>query len=152
MAARVLDIRYIAGITDGEGCITIVKRSIAGVNGARFIPVVVISMTDKAAVRQIHRRFGGTLYLKKANKPGHKPAWQWRITGHNLLNFLKAVSPYLLVKGTQAKLAMKLAKIQAANRQGAVKGEWGRRALSRELVVQRAAICKEIQRLNKRGV
>jgi len=104
-------IAYIAGIIDGEGCISIQverrRRIIYGkeINTVTFRPYLEVGMTDEACLRFIHKAIGlGSLRLKK-HEPPLKDSWALVVTGQsNLTMILSLVIPYLIVKRKQGEL------------------------------------------------
>jgi LAGLIDADG endonuclease len=104
-------IAYIAGIIDGEGCISIQvdrrPRLIRGkeINTVTFKPYLEIGMTDEACLRFIHKAIGlGSLRFKK-HEPPLKDSWVFVVTGQrHLTMILTLVNPYLIVKRKQGEL------------------------------------------------
>lgn len=83
---------YIAGILDGEGTITLVKR-----NSHRY-PIVSVSSTSKELLDFLRHEVGGTICNHKTYKDHHKQSWSWRLTSNNALNLLNDVIPFMLEK------------------------------------------------------
>lgn len=96
------DKAYIAGLMDGEGCITISRTAPTGKRGeisARFNPVVSIANTDLPVLQWIQRHFGGHLHLLTTwNKPCYSLSWGTR----NAARFLDIIYPFLQIKKQQA--------------------------------------------------
>jgi hypothetical protein len=77
----VMDIAWLAGLIEGEGCISL-RMNDRGY--AR--PTVAVSMTDLDVLERAHRVSGlGTIKPRKwNNKPAHwKDAWIWSISGRD---------------------------------------------------------------------
>ena len=75
------DISYIAGLFDGEGCITYKQYMRKRKHQKKAYPTwsirMEISMTDKSVLVWFHEMLGcGT--LRKKPRPGHKMQWRWR--------------------------------------------------------------------------
>lgn len=94
----IADIAYIAGLFDGEGCIT--------ENGKGFF-VAQIGMTDEPVIRWV-ARLGGTVRIEAGpNRGNRKPLYRWRLMAANDVQaFLRAIHPYLRVKQSAAENAI----------------------------------------------
>lgn len=88
---------YLAGLFDGEGCITRTNDH----------PIVQIGMTDEPVMRWV-AEIGGTLRVEDhPNRGNRKPLYRWRLlAGSDVREFLWALFPYLRVKRTQAEEAI----------------------------------------------
>jgi hypothetical protein len=104
MIEDLLDLAYIAGIIDGEGCITI-KRSKRKYrnNKIGYEPCIGIKMTDLAPLELIQKYFGGNLNPVKVGER-NKPTYNLSLTWHMAENLAKNILPYLRVKQIQAKI------------------------------------------------
>lgn len=134
---------YLAGVFDGEGCIT--AQFAFGVNKRRANSrlMVHIAMREKNAVAMFYERFGGTLRID-IDKRGH-PMYQWYLLGSNTTTFLEVMSKLLVLKKVQAVLGWELAR-----RMGAIKVR-GKRPrgsfiLSDEEINRRILLATEITR------
>lgn len=88
---------YMAGIVDGEGCITI--HSTRGYFG---LEIYVVN-TYKPLLDWVESLFGGATYLHKVKT---SPRWDWQIRGKDAQDLLITLLPYLIVKRNQAELAI----------------------------------------------
>ena len=103
------DAAYIAGLFDGEGCVTYkqywdVKRK----NRPRRYKVwriaMEMSMTDEPVIRWVHELVKcGTVRLNVKNKspsskPYYKDQWRWRCTHRDAYQIAKILWPYAQVK------------------------------------------------------
>jgi len=100
------DIAYLAGLFDGEGCVTCkqkkTKRPDRGgkVYNQWYIRCEV-SMTDKAAIEWIHETLGFGWSREKIykNRPAHyKRQWRWCCGYRDALTFAKLIWPFTQVK------------------------------------------------------
>lgn len=84
---------YIAGLIDGEGCIT-------RANGRLLVQ---IGMTDETVIRWLGQ-IGGTIRVEDGPGRGNrKPLYRWRVmAGDEVRRLLRSVLPYLIVKRAQA--------------------------------------------------
>jgi len=101
---RKIDLAYLAGILDGEGCVHIAKekRKQSFVYKLR----VQVSMVDKVPPMLAHNTFGGYLRLRDRNAKW-KPLWEWQVKSNNAVTCLKVLLPYLRTKRVEAELALK---------------------------------------------
>jgi len=102
---------YLAGILDGEGCITIgagQKETCVNYNA-----IVVVQNTSKVLIDWMQQKFGGQTYLSKRETATTRTAYMWRITKKkDIENLLLAVLPYLIVKKEQAKILLNFVRLE----------------------------------------
>ena len=99
------DAAYIAGLFDGEGCVTCkqkkTKRADRGgkIYNQWYIRCE-ISMTDKAVIDWLHETlgFGWSAEKRYNNKPKYKKQWRWCCGYRDALTFAKLVWPFAQVK------------------------------------------------------
>lgn len=108
------DKAYIAGLFDGEGCISI--RENKGKKGY-VNPVIVmdciISMTDFETVEWVHKVSGlGSLYIRDRTKENYKDQLRWAASSNQAAEFLKLILPYLHNKKEQAEIAIEFQSIE----------------------------------------
>jgi hypothetical protein len=106
-----LDIRYVAGLFDGEGWVRADPFIPKGRDWPRYQLVVGIGMTHRPIIEALYAEFGGMCssydgYAKRT--PGARTIWRWGAASLIAYDFLRAVEPHLLVKRDQALLAMQL--------------------------------------------
>ena len=70
-----IDIKYLAGFFDGEGCVEI--------NPNKIQDRISVVNTNKIILECIQETFGGTIYSKKIFGLSKKPQWVWRLYGRN---------------------------------------------------------------------
>jgi hypothetical protein len=96
------DKAYLAGIIDGEGCITVCK-------GAKYdnrVVTVAVVMNDREAVDMLFAAFGGCFFEVKKSNPKWNDSFRWAVKQRKAKIALEAVLPYLRVKDRQARLAL----------------------------------------------
>ena len=103
-----IEISYLAGFFDGEGCIGFYRRK----NGRDSL-VVTVGGTDEWSIRR-YLQLGGSVhgpYAPRIGKFGHqnKMLWQWRVTGKKAQPILRTLAPHLGLKRSQAEIALSLA-------------------------------------------
>lgn len=94
---------YLAGLLDGEGCVTLTKRR------SSVEPVIKVALTVKTPLELLHSYYGGnfTYYAEKAN-PKWKPSWTWSLYSPDTIKLcLKELGELLLVKKAQADLMLR---------------------------------------------
>lgn len=91
---------YAAGLLDGEGCLTLTKRS----NGKGYAARMDMGMSAKAlaVLTAMQERFGGTLRQFRPATERWEAAWTWSLFGGDCIAFLERVLPHLVLKREQA--------------------------------------------------
>lgn len=139
---------YIAGIIDGEGCISIQKvrsgnAKIASA-GYAYRGCVAVKMTDESLVRWFQEVTGlGSAIKAQVPSGNRRQAWAWTCWSKQALALLNRVRPHLRLKGAQAD---NLAAFQYGMRFG------GRQALTHSELAQREHHYQVSRKLNERGL
>src|SRR3990167_8928955 len=141
------DLAYIAGLYDGEGCITLVKQ-IEKRRSKEYIyynPKASIGMTNRKAIDFVAERFKGNIWFIKKNGVW-KPLYHFDISNcKRVFVFLKEIYPYLQVKKEQARIVLEF----IASRENLPNNvRWGESSYTTE----HHKLCEEIRKLNKRGI
>lgn len=97
-------ISYIAGIIDGEGCITIGRVKSSKGNFTYYVKLTV-HMQKLEAIKIISKYFNKDYSISVLNG---KRYYSFYSTKDNLENILKKIIPYLQVKKEEARLGLKL--------------------------------------------
>jgi|SRR3989344_1219440 len=98
---------YLAGLMDGEGCISIRKTFQYGKD--QFKPMVEVGMTDIEPMMLLQKTFGGS-YWPEIVRGMNLPVTKWRVTGSHVIPVLEPLLPYMLAKRRQAEIALSLAR------------------------------------------
>ena len=98
-----MEIAYLAGLIDGEGCI-VIKKNKSTNRLYNYSLRLTVQMYHKDVIYAIYCRFGGNIHILK-NK-----IWFWDIGGLDAGDLLKELLPYLIVKKEQAELALNFLK------------------------------------------
>lgn len=148
---REIDLAYIAGLVDGEGCIRI-KKSTYGIRirkdcqNPTYSEMIQIRMVNEPAIKFIQSRFGGNYYLEK--RPyGNKPLYCYQITCKLASNMIKQLLPYLKVKKEVAKIVLKLRKSKE-NKDSFLRGCPTKQPMKKEIVDFRESLYLETKKLN----
>lgn len=102
------DLGYIAGIVDGEGCITIVKQApnkLRKEKNSRYGIVCQVANTDKRLIDWLHDCFGGSIRITEKREKW-RTAWTWAIRSTQAFKFLKLIRDYSLIKQNQIDLVI----------------------------------------------
>ena len=98
-------IAYIAGLFDGEGCVTCKKKPTkrkdrGGKIYNQWYIRCEIAMTNRAVIEWIHEvlGFGWCAEKRYNNKPKYKKQWRWCCGYRDALLFAKIIWPYTQVK------------------------------------------------------
>ena len=100
-----IDIRYMAGLFDGEGCICLVKQkrvdSVLPIYSIRCV----LSMCDKPFIKSVQAQFGGLYTERRGSGPQRNSfALQW--CNNRAKPFLEALLPHLIMKREEAVIAL----------------------------------------------
>jgi hypothetical protein len=101
------DKAYLAGIIDGEGSITIHRRTPKGKNNPVYALYVGIATTSPALKRWLEERFPERVYIKKLprSREHHRQVYDFVLSGNRqVMVFLREIAPYLVIKREQAEL------------------------------------------------
>ena len=103
---QINDIAYIAGLFDGEGCVTCKKKPTkrpdrGGKIYNQWYIRCEISMTDKEVISRLHETlgFGWSAEKKYSKRPkNYKRQWRWCCGYRDALTFAKLIWPFTQVK------------------------------------------------------
>ena len=103
--ARGNKLSYIAGIIDGEGCLSIHKTKHKNRKGfgLSYQIVVSVEMCSKKIINILFNEFGGSMGTRIRDKKW-KRTYSWRISSNKAKEFLIMILPYLIEKKPQAEL------------------------------------------------
>ncbi len=101
------DLAYLAGLFDGEGCITIGKRSDG--NKHHYLRASV-EMANEYVPNLLKFHFGGSVHKRDFRNRGWQIQWAWSIHTKGAGFFLKSILPYLKIKRNEAELALEFLK------------------------------------------
>lgn len=104
-----LNIYYIAGFIDGEGCISITKTKKRMAGGSpRYFPYLAISNTNLYILEMLKEKYPiGRKIREVLRKEGNRQCYSVRWDGNELRRFLEDIEPYLIEKKKQAQLVLK---------------------------------------------
>ncbi|MDO5535856.1 MAG: hypothetical protein Q4F65_14560 [Propionibacteriaceae bacterium] len=104
-----MDIAYVAGLIDGEGCIHLGTRK--GTYRAR----VTVGMTEVALplLRELQEEWQGSIYCSRQPTEKWAGAWVWSVQGAPARVLLESLTPHLRLKKEQATLALEVEDIRS---------------------------------------
>jgi hypothetical protein len=107
---RSIQLAYLAGLIDGEGCIYI-KKSEKDANKqqkyASYTLSICINQTDKESIDYIKGIFGGNITIGKQYGLGYLPVMRWEVGHQRTFELCKDLIPFLRIKKKQAELAVR---------------------------------------------
>ena len=138
-----VDLAYIAGLFDGEGCISYERKPPYGIH-----VIVIMGQTEEYLIRWLYLAYGGRVRVRKAPTkfPNAKPLYVWWLRANEACSFLGDILPYLRIKKPQAEASIKYQEYLNS-------GHWGGKGhpLTNEQIALREAHRILIASLNKKG-
>jgi hypothetical protein len=136
-------VSYLAGVTDSEGSIGIVKHKRKERLTPAYEPRLQVGNTSKEMLDLFVKTFGGKLTPEKRLTRGGKDFYIWTVYGVPMVKAIEAMLPYLIVKREQAKLVIALQQRiwKRSQREGDSKG------VSQSELEAREKIYLEVKRL-----
>jgi len=99
-----MEIAYLAGLFDGEGCISIQQsKNVKGI--FNYCLKLIVHMNCKEIIDILQETFGGSVYIRKDK------SYAWECTGTEADETLKLIVPYLIEKKKQAELGIDYSEI-----------------------------------------
>jgi hypothetical protein len=108
-ATRLVELAYIAGLFDGEGCVVIAKRVIARHRTParhQYILMVSLTNTNRPILDRLKEMFGGVIVTAKHKKSHWLPCYTWSITARRGARFLRRIHRRVRIKSAQVDLAL----------------------------------------------
>ena len=134
---------YLAAMIDGEGYLNLYMKT----NGS-LVARFGITNTNPKLMDWLKENFGGCVYGGKDNKHTNRKAFRmWYMSGVKMIELLKQVRPYLLLKTEQADTVL-----EAWEKRQPTPNRVGARGPSVEVLDQRKSYVEYMHKLNKKGV
>ena len=140
---------YLAGILDGEGCLSIRHQK----EQRSFYATLQVANTDLKMIIYIFDITGiGRVHFCKRNQPNRKDAYKWFVTvSKDIYDILDAIYPYLITKRSRADILYRLREIKKTPliRKGVNRGNW---IASDDVIQKQKALFTTMADLNFRGL
>lgn len=142
---------YLAGILDGDGCISMnIQSHLYWVRGKSYsyvqaYLVISIFQTDERLMKWLMAHYGGSYNKVKPNAKNklRKPGWRWLPSPGKLLeNFLLTIIPHLVLKREQALLALEYVRLGPLKR--------GPGSNNKDVHAKRQELARRCSKLNQR--
>lgn len=145
-----IDLAYLAGFVDGEGCFHACKlknKPGDGYKNGHYRCVLKVSNTDEGIFHWLQETFRGTCSAAFKETRDHlykRDCYEWVVTGHRLLDLCKQLLPYLKVKKKHCEWTIKFRETfpETLGR--------GNRELTQKEIDLREQCIAEIKKLNAR--
>jgi hypothetical protein len=135
---------YIAGIFDGEGSISILRRKSCSSWNWSHSEMLIVSNTNEELIAWFLRNIGGVIDTIRRSNARHKTSYSWRINGRNVERFLVPILPYLVVKKARAEIALEFRRLCPRNAKPC-------KRLDIALLTRREELRQQMQFLNRKG-
>lgn len=140
---------YFAGAIDADGFVSVGKKTSHTVrkDGGRSIYYVVkigLSQTHPDVPTMLHAAFGGYLGFHQPKNSAHRRVHIWQATAGDARKPLLAVLPFLILKKTQAELAVQFLALMEYQNTGRFMG----RPLPEDQALQREELYQQITARN----
>lgn len=96
---------WLAGLVDGEGCLTILETTSPHGSGNSLPPILQVRMCDLAPVQRCAEITGlgnASPLQEPPSHGGNRGSYSWRLNARNAADIARELYPYLLVKKRQA--------------------------------------------------
>ena len=134
-----IDLDYLAGMVDGDGCVMLGKSNKRRRNGSVFPKhelKLIVTNTSDALVRWLSSRFGGHCVITQHNSRW-KTKIDWKLSGAQAASVLELIGPSLLIKGEQASIAQSFINDMQRLTRGSSKSDMDLEINRRESLYQR---------------
>ena len=102
------DLAYIAGIIDGEGCITIQRSKKKRCNAASYQAHIIVCMTSEAVIKHLVDKVPGGWMTTQHKANGNRTLYRFVVTGNSAYVLAEQLMPYLVEKKNQALKLLEL--------------------------------------------
>lgn len=98
------ELSYLAGLFDGEGCVTISRHEPNGKTtskNVRYVMHVAVAMQGLPLLEKFHKAFGGSIYFNRQRK-----VHVWNVTSNTARYFLTKIKNFSILKRPQIEIAL----------------------------------------------
>ena len=146
------DLIWAAGLFDGEGCISLSKRTPQRLNKAvsyNYALILKVAMCHKDTVMRLHRMFGvGTLHNQRLQAAHLSRAWIWFCNRDDAEIVIHKLRPWLFTKARDAELALQFLSLPPMQKGG----RWRSRPVSPELEAKRNRLFLKLRNCKSRNM
>src|SRR5260221_12085681 len=103
MAPKVIDLAYMAGFLDGEGCIYITKTNWH--DRIQYQLRIMCSQVNPAPLYFFQSFFGGSVHAEPL-RINRKKIYTWEVRSSTAFEVLSLLTPYLKVKKEESQVAL----------------------------------------------
>lgn len=144
-----MTLAYMAGVMDGDGSFSIIRRNAKNGRSPSYYPAVQLANNFKGLIEFFILKFGGSLGLKKAkvtNDGVHrKDSHQWSLQKQfKCLPFLEKIIPFLVIKKDRAKFLKEYCEKNPNLKTGSTR-------LSQDVLTQREKDYWKMREFNEEG-
>ncbi len=112
-----MDIRYLAGLVDGEGCIALSRPS----HRCSMQLTLCIAMCHRPIIELLTAQYGGDFRVRERTG-NRRRQFTWLCHGERALNLVKEMLPYLIVKKEEALLVIQAIEYRKSLPRGGGRG------------------------------
>lgn len=120
-SANVVETAWLAGLIDGEGCITVNKQrpGSGGRVNVSYRLYLKITMCHEVTIRRILEITGvGAITTNIPKNPKRRQSWTWWASNRQAAMIIQEVRPFLVTKAHEADIALEWADAPLAPRGG----------------------------------
>ncbi len=142
---------YLAGLIDGEGCLTIAKQIRKNRVSPAYRISITMSNTDYKLVKIFFDNYGGVVTERKEDRKEWANSYCWYCPGYAVVSFLNDLSPYLISKKRQADLLLNFHLFKKSFKRKSLGQGFGSAPLGNEEIEFREMLYKQVKALNTKG-
>lgn len=106
-------IAYVAGLIDGEGCLSLMERTNEECSRRSFSFRLSVEMSNKARELLLlcQSRLGGNIHSRTKRSATHQDQTSWSMSTREALPLLEALLPHMIVKREQCRLCISACRL-----------------------------------------
>jgi len=103
--------KYVAGLVDGEGCVSLGIRTKKNKDSVSMFPQIILELTltesCKHLIDLLHNNYGGRVYRIESRNENWKPCYNWRLAEKRKCRALfQNIVNHCFIKNEQMRLAI----------------------------------------------
>lgn len=155
-----LDLAYLAGCIDSDGCIgikrnTYAMRVVKDSGQPTYSERVELKQVTPQVPYMLKESFGGGVRVEKNSLKNARPFYAWRVTDRKAARALRDLLPYLRIKREQAMNCLELRKVKEASKKVRVakgRGHVGGARRPERFSCRMQALYENAKALNRIGI